>query len=251
MLRIIQNAIRNFTSGRPFGISFIMLHHVAGNLTVAQIANVLRARGVSYHYAIARGVIAQFVNILNRAWHAGDGIGNRSIGNDRSISIAMANSGGAPNWPVRDIDFELCVELVTREARGQGWRSVTNRILPGGVITHGDVRATACPGPDVRRRIPELIRRVNANLATTAPPAPRPPAPPAPNRYFPIPARPHNFNGSIVAALNRINANSTIANRARIAVANGIVRRTQDFRGTANQNTRMLNLLMQGRLRRP
>jgi len=34
-------------------------------------------------------------------------------------------------------------------------------------------------------------------------------------------------------------------------VANGIVRRTQDFRGTANQNTRMLNLLMQGRLRRP
>ena len=248
MLRIIQNAIRHFTAGRPFGIDAIMIHHVAGNLTITQIASVLRNRGLSYHYAIARGICHQFVQEGNRAWHAGDGIGNRSRGNDRSIGISIANNSGAPNWTVRNSDFDLLVELCTQIARRRGWRSL---VVGQNLLMHSNVRNTACPGPHLRGRMSELARRVNANLATTAPPAPRPPAPPAPSRYFPIPARPHDFNGSIVAALNRINVKSSLANRARIAVANGIVRRTQDFRGTANQNTRMLNLLMQGRLRRP
>ena len=232
-MRIIQNAIRHFTAGRPFGIDAIMIHHAAGNLTIAQIASVLRNRGVSYHYAIARGIVHQFVQEGNRAWHAGDGIGNRSRGNDRSVGVCVANNSGAPNWTVRNSDFDLLVELCTQIARRRGWRSL---VVGQNLLMHSNVRNTACPGPHLRGRMAELARRVNTNLA----PPPRPPA----NQFFP---RTTAGGDSIVAALNSIRVDSSFANRTRIARANGIT----NYTGTAAQNTRLLNLLRQGQLRRP
>lgn len=51
---------------------------------------------------------------------------------------------------------------------------------------------------------------------------------------------------SIVAALNSINVDSTYANREKIATANGIA----NYTGTPAQNTQMLNLLKQGKLKK-
>lgn len=53
-------------------------------------------------------------------------------------------------------------------------------------------------------------------------------------------------NGSIVNALNDINVDSSFANRAKIAQANGI----SNYQGSAAQNTQLLNLLRQGKLKR-
>ena len=61
------------------------------------------------------------------------------------------------------------------------------------------------------------------------------------NNYYPVP----NYNGSsIVEALNKIGVNSSYSNRAKIASKNGI----SGYAGTASQNTKMLNLLKQGKL---
>lgn len=54
-------------------------------------------------------------------------------------------------------------------------------------------------------------------------------------------------SNSIVTALNSIGATSSFAYRAKIAKANGI----SGYIGTAAQNTKMLNLLKQGKLIRP
>ena len=62
--------------------------------------------------------------------------------------------------------------------------------------------------------------------------------------YYPIP----NYTGtSLVGALNAIGVDSSFDNREKIAAANGIT----DYAGTANQNNKLLNLLMSGRLIRP
>lgn len=50
---------------------------------------------------------------------------------------------------------------------------------------------------------------------------------------------------SIVQALNQIGVDSSYTNRKKLAAANGI----SNYRGTATQNTQMLNLLKQGRLK--
>ena len=53
-------------------------------------------------------------------------------------------------------------------------------------------------------------------------------------------------SGSIVIALKSIDVNSSYSYRCKIAKANGI----SNYRGTAGQNTKMLNLLKQGKLKK-
>ena len=238
-MNIVQKPVRHFSAGRPFGIDAIMIHHFAGNLTTNQVRTILNNRGVSYHYGIGSDRVAQFVQEGNRAWHAGDGVGNRSRGNDRSIGIGVANNGGAPNWTVSNASFDRLVTLCTQIARRRGWRQL---VVGQNLLMHSNVRNTACPGPHLRGRIAELARRVNASLAPV-PAAPRPPAP-ATNQFFP---RTSAGGGSIVAALNSIGVDSSFANRTRIARANGVT----NYTGTAAQNTRLLQLLRAGQLRRP
>ena len=61
--------------------------------------------------------------------------------------------------------------------------------------------------------------------------------------YYPIP----NYTGtSLVGALNAIGVDSSFDNREKIAAANGIT----DYAGTADQNNKLLNLLMSGKLKR-
>jgi len=63
-------------------------------------------------------------------------------------------------------------------------------------------------------------------------------------QFFPAPA---NRNLGLVDSLNAIRVDSGMAHRGRIARANGIAH----YAGTAAQNTKLLNLLRQGRLARP
>lgn len=53
-------------------------------------------------------------------------------------------------------------------------------------------------------------------------------------------------SGSIVTALKSIGVNSSYSYRCKIAKANGI----SNYRGTGSQNTKMLNLLKQGKLKK-
>ena len=175
---------RHFTAARPFGIDAIIIHHTAGVMTALRARDIVNERRVSYHYVIGSdGIIGRLVDEGNRAWHAGDGIGVRpsgSRGNDRSIGIGVSNSGTAPAWPISDRSFNLLVDLCTDIARR---RRLGNLVVGKNLLMHSDVRATACPGPQLRGRMAELARRVNANLAGAQTPPSRPtPVPPSPPR---------------------------------------------------------------------
>lgn len=254
-MNITRIPVTNLRAGRPFGITGICIHHNAGQLTARRMAEVVQSRGVSYNYGIGSdGVVAELVAPGNRAFHAGDGVGVNSRGNDRSIGIGVSNSGGAPNWPVSPANFERLVELCTVVARQQGWRQLTLG-ANGNLFMHRDVRATACPGPFLQGRMTELRDRVNRNLAATntpAPPAaPATPAPAAPRPPAPAPQPisgffPRATGAGIVAALGRVERDTSFAHRARIAAANNI----RNYTGTAAQNTTMLGLLQRGQLRR-
>ena len=62
--------------------------------------------------------------------------------------------------------------------------------------------------------------------------------------YYP---KPNYIGTSLVGALDAIGVDSSFDNREKIAKANGII----DYAGTADQNNKMLSLLMSGRLIRP
>ena len=62
--------------------------------------------------------------------------------------------------------------------------------------------------------------------------------------YYP---KPNYIGTSLVGALDAIGVDSSFDNREKIAKANGII----DYAGTADQNNKLLNLLMSGRLIRP
>lgn len=57
-------------------------------------------------------------------------------------------------------------------------------------------------------------------------------------------------SASIVEALNSLGINSTLAHRAKIAFVNGIVHDLDEFKGTATQNTKLLQLLKLGKLKK-
>lgn len=80
----------------------------------------------------------------------------------------------------------------------------------------------------------EVQNAVNALCGKQATSAPK-------VNYYP---RYFGTTGSIVTALNSLGINSAFSNRKKIASANGI----KLYAGTAAQNTRLLNLLKQGKL---
>ncbi len=67
---------------------------------------------------------------------------------------------------------------------------------------------------------------------------------PVAKEYFP---RYDGPSGSLITAMNKIDGNSSYSYRSKIASANGI----SNYSGTSSQNTQILNLLKQGKLRRP
>lgn len=133
----------NFSPGRPWGVSSVTLHHMAGDLDAAQCDATWRRSGNSAHYSVdARGRVVRHVADTDRAYACGDGVGVGSGGNDRSISIEHANSGRGP-WTVHAAAVEsgarLTAALCLRWGLGRPEWGVN-------VFPHSHWSATACPG---------------------------------------------------------------------------------------------------------
>lgn len=161
---ITQYNSPNMTPGRPWGINKIVIHWWGDPNTHPTFEGVIQtlcspARGASAHYVVEAGRVACIVDPDNRAWHAGDGIGNGSQGNDRGIGIEC-------NPRQSDGDYQTIAELIRdlRKVYGD---------LP--LHPHREFNATACPGTYDLARLDRLAR----GQATT--PAPQPAPAPAVN----------------------------------------------------------------------
>lgn len=138
---VYMRVAAGFTKGRPYGISGVTVHHMAGNLTLEQCKAALDSNGTGAHYGVAGGRVAQFVDDYNRAWACGDGIGTGG-GNDRTISIEHANDHTDP-WTVSgdtlDTGAHLTAAICVYYKLGRPeWGK--------NVWPHRHWSATSCPG---------------------------------------------------------------------------------------------------------
>lgn len=132
---------------RPGGSDCVLKitpHHMAGDLSRGQMeAIVAGPREMSCNYAIySDGVIEAFIPEALRSWCSS------SYDNDAvSITIEVANCGGAPDWPVSDLAYEALVALCADICSRYGISPHFNGGPSGTITEHKMFAATACPGP--------------------------------------------------------------------------------------------------------
>lgn len=138
---VYMRVAAGFTNGRPYGISGVTVHHMAGNLTLEQCKAALDSNGTGAHYGVAGGRVAQFVDDYNRAWACGDGIGTGG-GNDRTISIEHANDHADP-WTVSEDTLDTGAHLTAAIC---AYYKLGRPEWGKNVWPHRHWSATACPG---------------------------------------------------------------------------------------------------------
>lgn len=179
----------NHSGKRTRAIDTISIHCMAGNLSVETCGAVFAptSRQASSNYGIGSdGRIALYVDEANRSWCTS------SAANDqRAVTIEVANSGGAPDWPVSAQAYAALLDLVTDICKRNGikrllWKgdkSLIGQVNRQNLTVHRWFAAKACPGDYLYKLHGAIANEVNRRLgaATTEPEKPAPaPTTPAP-----------------------------------------------------------------------
>lgn len=157
----------NRTSPRRNKIKKITIHHMAGNLSVETCGNVFApsSRRASANYGIdSNGRVGMYVEEKDRAWTSS------SPDNDnQAITIEVANDQIGGNWHVSDKAYnkliDLCVDICQRNGIEQ--LNFTGD-KTGNLTMHCYFASTACPGPYLKSKFPEIAAKVNARLVGSA-----------------------------------------------------------------------------------
>lgn len=153
-------------SPRKYAIDKITIHHMAGNLSVEACGNVFQTKKASSNYGIGSdGRVGLYCNESDRSWCSSSGENDH-----RSVTIECANNSGAPNWTVSDKAYkkliELCVDICKRNGIKQlNWTGDAR----GNLTIHKFFAATACPGPYLEARMPQIAKEVNERLMSYKP----------------------------------------------------------------------------------
>lgn len=153
----------NSTNPRSKKIDSVVIHHMAGNLSVESCGNVFASssRQASSNYGIGSdGRVGLYVDEANRSWCSS----NREV-DQKSVTIEVANCETGGEWPVSDKAYakliDLCVDICKRNGISKlnftGDRS-------GNLLMHKYYAATQCPGPYLEKRFPDIAAKVNARL---------------------------------------------------------------------------------------
>jgi hypothetical protein len=157
-----------FTPGRPYGINAITIHwwdepsnHPSFDGVISTFVS--GSRKTSAHYIAEAGRVACVVDPDDRAWACGDGVGEGSGGNDKSISIEC-------NPRQSNGDYETIAQLIAdlRSTYGN---------LP--LYPHRHWTSTTCPGTYDLTRLDNLARGKKGGGASQ--PAAKPAAPAKPS----------------------------------------------------------------------
>lgn len=147
-------------------ISRVIVHHWAGTKggdTRLTDPN----QEVSANYILySDGTLVGQVPEEFRAWTSGS-----PAADNPSITIETQNSAAGGDWPVSDAAIAKLTELIADIARRYGWGGVGDANVTG----HREFVATACPGPYLWARLPEITANANAMVQGGQPaPAPAP-----------------------------------------------------------------------------
>jgi len=146
----------------------VTFHHNAGRLSHEGVLSVWQKRPASAHFDVdGKGAVCQYVKVNEYAWAVGD-----MVGNQRTISIELANSAVGGNWPVSPTTWKAGARLA-------GWlfaKVIGVRPSKANVFYHHHWSSTACAGPYMDSVYDELLAEVvkayNYFTAATRPPAP-------------------------------------------------------------------------------
>lgn len=153
----------NCTKPRKNKIKKIVIHHMAGNLTIEACGNGFSktSRKASSNYGIGTdGRIGLYVEECNRAWTSG----NSTVDN-QAITIEVANDVIGGNWHVSDKALEKTIELCADICRRNGIEKlVFTGNKNGNLVAHRYYQATQCPGEYLYSKFPYIANEVNKLL---------------------------------------------------------------------------------------
>ena len=152
---------------RTHPIDRITIHHMAGCGSIEACGALFQSQRVaSANYGIGGdGRIACYVPEDHRS------IASCSFSNDdRAINIEVANCTCEPDWKVSDAAFAALIDLCTDICQRYGFRLRYTGDTEGNLTMHRWFAATACPGPYLMGRFPEIAELVNARLPEVAEP---------------------------------------------------------------------------------
>jgi len=143
-------------------ITKITIHHMAGNLSVETCGNVFNGKRIaSSNYGIGTdGRVGLYVEEKNQA------ITSSNKANDQAaVTIEVANNSGAPNWTVSDKAYEKLIELCVDICRRNDIKQINfTGDKKGNLTMHKMFKATACPGPYLESKFPEIAAKINEKL---------------------------------------------------------------------------------------
>ncbi|MFI0813349.1 peptidoglycan-binding protein [Streptomyces echinatus] len=117
----------------------VTLHHNGGRLSHRGVLDVWKKRPASAHFDVdATGAVAQYVKVNEYAWAVGN-----MAGNQRTISIEMANATLEPGWTVAEATWKNAARLA-------GWhfaKVIGERPSRSNLFYHHHWSSTACAGP--------------------------------------------------------------------------------------------------------
>jgi len=141
----------NHASRHGVKITDIVLHWMAGNLAATDATFKNAARQTSAHYGVENGVVHQYVQDSEVAWHSGDWNENqRSIGIEHSAQPGRNASAAT---------IATSVALIVSLCRKYG-------ISPDHIYPHNRFTSTQCPGT---LPIASIVAQVKAQLAGSGP----------------------------------------------------------------------------------
>ena len=159
-----SNPRKNKTYNPSGKISKITVHHMAGKMDPTACANMHLngSKNSSANYYIGNdGKIILGVPEERRAWTSS------SPANDYlAVTIEVANSLKSEYWPVSDAAYKSLIELCTDICVRNGIAKLNFTGDKNGNLTmHKYFAKTACPGPYLEERFPDIARKVNDNLS--------------------------------------------------------------------------------------
>lgn len=165
----------HFTPGRSGRrIDKIIIHHNAGNLTIAGCYQVWQTRPASAHYQVdSNGRIGQLVWDRNTAWHAGNWEANTT-----SIGIEHADISSNP-WRISDACLDNGAHLVAALCK---FYQLGRPTWGKNVFGHKNFSATQCPASLAGTQHAAYMARAQYwyDQMTGKDPVPKQPAKPAP-----------------------------------------------------------------------
>lgn len=153
----------NYTAMSNKKNEVIVIHHMAGKLTVEQCGNVFApaSRKASSNYGVdGNGRIGLYVEEKNRSWATS----SRAI-DSRAITIEVANSVAGGNWPVSDKAMTSLINLCVDICKRNGIKKLNyTGDKSGNLQMHRWYAPTGCPGEYLASKFPYIANEVNKRL---------------------------------------------------------------------------------------